>query len=343
MVSKTDLKEILWRPGVLIVLTLYGALQLVSNLIAWTLPAEEQAKYQFIKLLTWRVWLIATPLLTLILIGLIVRAAHKVVEKRDVEHKAEIDKVNEAHKAKIEQKEEEHKSEQSKLIEGHAKVELALMRLRETEVEGLKKNFRLIHEGQLKREEETRKRNDALIANLRHKLTDKVHQIYKLTTYKLKFEIDAPSRSFVTVTSYYDEQFSVMMRLYIRFENSDVHPLTVKGVSVLLIKKDEDDTESEIPLIKQDLYEVVYDEEHPLSKKEYKWDSRNLSVGGRDWTPYHTIDGHINADGDYRKILDSSCFLRVTMEAMNQPPYSLDFDVNWEGIHQGWVQITPRR
>jgi hypothetical protein len=80
------LREVLWRPWVVIVLALYGLLQLVSNIIAWLLPAEEQPKYQFLKLATWKVWLIGTPILTLALIVLIIRSALKVIAERDAGH-----------------------------------------------------------------------------------------------------------------------------------------------------------------------------------------------------------------------------------------------------------------
>lgn len=190
-------------------------------------------------------------------------------------------------------------------------------------------------------DEITRKQQDD-IESLETQVRALQSELDNLKVYKLKFEIDAPSRSHIIVTSFYYETFNVMMRLYIRFENSDIHPLTVKRVSVLLIKKGEDETESEIPLIDSNLYEATYVEEGRLSKKEYKWDSRNLSVSGRDWTPYHTIEGHIDANGDCREMLDSNCFLRVTMEAMNQPPYSLDFNADWNRAEGSWVHIIPR-
>ncbi|MET0622610.1 MAG: hypothetical protein ABW250_06500, partial [Pyrinomonadaceae bacterium] len=80
------LKEIVWRPGVVTVLAIYGFLQLVSNFITWLLPVEEQAKYQFAKLATWKVWLVGTPILTLALIALIIRSALRVIDQRDAEH-----------------------------------------------------------------------------------------------------------------------------------------------------------------------------------------------------------------------------------------------------------------
>jgi len=79
------LKEILWRPGVLAVSILYFLLQLTFNLIAWTLTPANQAKYQLVRLVTWRVWIAVTPLLTALLIVLIVRAAIQAVGRREVQ------------------------------------------------------------------------------------------------------------------------------------------------------------------------------------------------------------------------------------------------------------------
>jgi hypothetical protein len=163
----------------------------------------------------------------------------------------------------------------------------------------------------------------------------------------LTFEIDAP-RSKVNVTNYNNDGFSVNLQLYISFENSDTNPLTVKSVNILLMRANEDGTESEIPPVNiidrvdRELYEVISAGNHPLSKSEVRWEYRNLSVPLRTQTLYHSVLGHIGVSGDCRKILNENCFLRVTMDAMNQPPYSLDFNVRWQDISLGWIGITPR-
>lgn len=118
---KKLLREILWRPGVVVMLALYGLLQLVSNFIAWTLSSETQAKYQFIKLSTWRVWLIATPILTIVLIALIIHSAYKVIAKRDAEHIAEVGRLDEEHKEAISQIKAEKEGLNSQLQEERAK------------------------------------------------------------------------------------------------------------------------------------------------------------------------------------------------------------------------------
>ncbi|HYR74965.1 MAG TPA: hypothetical protein VEM96_03915 [Pyrinomonadaceae bacterium] len=84
------LKEIFWRPGVLAVSILYFLLQLAFNLIAWTMTQQNQAKYQLIQVVTWRVWIAVTPILTVLLIVLIVRAAIQAVGRREAQANASI-------------------------------------------------------------------------------------------------------------------------------------------------------------------------------------------------------------------------------------------------------------
>ncbi len=253
-------------------LTLYGLLQLISNFIAWILPIDEQAKYQFVRLATWRVWLVATPILTLIIIALIVRSALRVIAERDARHAAEISKLNEESSGKI-------SALQTKL--------------------------------------------DAL------------------TEHKLKFEIDAP-RSKVDVSyAHGDEGYSLGLAIFIRFINADIHTLIVQSVNVSLIKLNEDNTESEIVKIGQGLSEMTYDEESTAGWKLKSWDNIDLPISGREQTLYHPIRGYIDVAGESAEMFNSSCFLRVCMEAMNQPPYRRDFNIKWGNL-SGWLDITPR-
>jgi len=163
-------------------------------------------------------------------------------------------------------------------------------------------------------------------------------ELDKLKTYKLKFEIDA-GRSQIYVEGNPYEDFSVGFHLYIRFENSDIHPLTVRSVIVSLMKRNEDESVSEIQPIDRLTHTTVIENDEQV---DHSWENRNLSVGGRELTLYHTVEGHIKVLGDYREILDKDCFLRVTVDAMNQPPHSLDFNVKWQNISLGWIGITPR-
>jgi len=87
------LKEILFRPGVLAVSITYFVLQLAFNFIAWTVSPKDQARYQLIQVLTWRVWIAVTPLLTIFLIVLIVHAAVQAVAKREAQNQGEREKL----------------------------------------------------------------------------------------------------------------------------------------------------------------------------------------------------------------------------------------------------------
>jgi hypothetical protein len=106
------------------------------------------------------------------------------------------------------------------------------------------------------------------------------------------------------------------------------------------VKRNEDKTESEIPRDELLIYSSVIENEQQV---EHSWENINLSIKGRELTLYHRVEGHISVSGDYREILDKDCFLRVTMDAMNQQPSSLDFNVKWQNINLGWIGITPRR
>jgi hypothetical protein len=162
-------------------------------------------------------------------------------------------------------------------------------------------------------------------------------EIDKLTAHKLTFEIDAP-RSKVTVNGDIDE-FNVVLHLYICFHNADIMRRTVRSVSVLLMKRNADKTESEIPLTEQKLYTVLVEHDQRV---EHSWGNRNISVEAGELTLYHTIQGHMAVSDDYRKILNANCFLRVAVQATSQKLSTLDFNVKWEDINLGWIGITPR-
>ncbi len=167
-------------------------------------------------------------------------------------------------------------------------------------------------------------------------------RIAELTTHKLKFEIDSP-RSKVSVSyAHGNEGYSLSLQLYIRFINNDTHTLIVQSVDASLIKVNEDNTESSIVKVDQGLTEMTYDEHSTAGWKLKGWDNIDLAVSGREQTLYHPIRGYIDVVREARQMFGNSCYLRVSMAAMNQPPYSLDFAVDWDGINQGWMSISPR-
>lgn len=125
------LKEILWRPGVVTILALYGLLQLISNFISWLLPVEEQPKYQFIRLATWRVWMVATPILTLMMLGLIVRSVLRVIAERDAAYANEKSKLESDIQVKDAQLEQERKAAEERLTAETSELKEAVEYLEE--------------------------------------------------------------------------------------------------------------------------------------------------------------------------------------------------------------------
>lgn len=154
------------------------------------LPPEQQAKWVMRLLFPRWHWLVIGFLIITIIAILegAYRTHARKVKELDTSHQAEITEKDKAQKSEMEQKEKEHELDRNALIEGHVKIQTSLINLRETEVEGLKKNFRLMREGQLKIEEENRERNAALIANLQGKLTEQANRIYELRRPKLTVE-----------------------------------------------------------------------------------------------------------------------------------------------------------
>jgi hypothetical protein len=306
------LREILWRPGVVVVLALYGLLQLISNLITWTLPAEDQAKYQFIKLINWRVLVLATPLLTIILLGLIIRAASTILEKREAEYGAKINRTEEAHKSEIEQKDKQRRSEQSELIEGHVKAETALIKLRETEVEGLQSRIRSLNEMYAKRIEEDRQRNDNQVSELRHKLSEQANQIYELSRPKLNFEVTDPIHNRVylrhEVTTPPPEieptkidRYLLRADIKICFENGDTRPRTPKKLRAALFRKARSGKEKEIPLTSSSV-DVFEEGIGKIILTE-------MSILAGRITPNYKLDCYMEIPSRYGSRFNQNCFL----------------------------------
>lgn len=288
--------------------SLIWVLGLIGILRSELLPVAQQDSSRILMLiprLAWYWWVLGILTFTLLSV---MEGAYRIYTKKVEELNKELDKLRRIHPQEIEAAKAQGKSENEEKVrffEDRWKYTLP----------------------QIKHQYET-------------KIRELETEIAKLSTYKLKFEIDA-TRSKICVNGNIDA-FDVVLNLYICFINSDIHAVTARSVNVLLMKRNEDNTELEIPPIERELRDVAYAEGRPIGPVDLKWEHRNLSIAHRATTLYHTIQGNIAVSGDYREILDNKCFLRVTMQAMNQKPYSLDFNVNWQNINLGWIDITPR-
>jgi hypothetical protein len=294
--------------------------------------------------------MIGTPILTIILIGLIVRSAIRVIGKRDAEYEANINREKEAHKSQLEQQEKEHQSQQSKLIEGHVTSTLALRKLHETEMEGLKKHFQSVIEFEREQARKQQEHHNALVSEQSRKIREQSSRILKLTKHTLIFEVEECPQCRVSLSheAYtFDppegepeevDYYALNANVKIHFENNDTHQLMLKKrMEVSLLRKTGRGKEKIIPLQSQPTLIVMVEGGTERPKLE------DLRFPPITKTQSYIFYFGMRVPTRYGKRLNHNCFIRITMEAMRQPPYSVDLDVNWEEALKGGSSMTPRK
>jgi hypothetical protein len=125
----------------------------------------------------------------------------------------------------------------------------------------------------------------------------------------------------------------------IRFVNLDIGALVVREMSLSLLRMTEGRKRKTEELSKDPRPEVSAKSE--LGKVIW---SKGLTVEGRTM-PYYDLHGHLEIKAPIGERLDKNSFLRLSMNVMGQPPYQLDFDVDWEEARKRmghWIHITPR-
>lgn len=305
------IKEILWRPGVAIVLALYGLVQLPYNIIAWLMSADTQAKYQLINLLSWRFWLIVTPTLTLLLIALIIRSAFRVIDERDAKHESEVKELR------------------RKYIRRRRRINRKFMAERATlgqyakELSGA--NF---EKGKLEDELLSLRDRAASLETEKSRLESQLEDLNKL-----RLVVNARHQSEVRMEVDEGGTYVVTAYLKLSVENHAVAPVPIKKLETFLYRDTGRGIKKEVPRSRALLTALAYADE--LAGHE--------AGAGRETAPawFHS---EFDMPPRYWKLLNHTCFLRVTMWAMRQPPYSIDLDVDWKALEQhGKVFVTPRK
>jgi hypothetical protein len=282
------LKEILWQPGVALMITVYGLLQLVSNFITWTRPVEDQARYQFIQLVTWRVWMIATPILTVILIALIIRNTLRVISKRDAEHKIEVDALSDGFIGKL--------NEKDKMIKDKETLIGVLNIASQDQTERFKKEI--------------------------NELQDKISELNK---YQLQFDI----KGYKTRFKYYGHEgtlnaYEIIVDANLRFENSAAQSLRIKNVYISLCEKNEIGIGMEL---KQGTTTMIEGQKWTVGLDD------GISVPSADVLS-RAFKFDLFLPPGAEKELTQNHFLRITMEAMNQPLFYKDLDIDWGKLRE---------
>jgi hypothetical protein len=124
---------------------------------------------------------------------------------------------------------------------------------------------------------------------------------------------------------------TVFLKLHI--ENHALTPVPVRKLETSLYRQTKRGMEKEMIGSKSILISLMGSEElanHdvlPGRVTEPRWFQSVMGVSPRYW-----------------KLMNRTCFLRVTMEAMRQPPYSVDLAVDWEAVRRhGTTYVTPKK
>lgn len=150
---------------------------------------------------------------------------------------------------------------------------------------------------------------------------------------QLKLVIHTNRQSEVRIEIEDDGEYFVTAYLKLHVENHALAPVPVKKMETFLYRKNKRGTEKEIPHSKSSLTSL--DGTGELAKHD---------VGAGRETDPNWFQSFINMSPRYWKRLNHTCFLRVTLEAMRQPPYSIDLDIDWVALDRdGKVFVTPRK
>jgi hypothetical protein len=140
----------------------------------------------------------------------------------------------------------------------------------------------------------------------------------------LIFEIVDRLKSSVLFRSYPQSPNYGTADIRIRFTNRNINKIMVTKLEVSLLRKTWSGKERAIPTVES--YGVVYEE---ASTQKINWHELDF-LGTRVGTANYQLSWIFEISKEAMEKLNKNCFLRITMEAMRQPPYSIDLDVDWK-------------
>jgi preprotein translocase subunit SecG len=169
-------------------------------------------------------------------------------------------------------------------------------------------------------------------------------QIEERDKHKLILEVDTglymdgfePKQSGVIIQNGDFERYIVKPYFRVRFWNHAPHKLTTRSVKVFLMRKTENGEEV-VPSISS---HVDNQAEEVGIRRRFDFD--NFTVEGG--TPSERIEllCDFELTAKQAELLDENCFLRISMEAMNQAVLNRDFDVDWKKAFTIFETLTPR-
>jgi hypothetical protein len=185
---------------------------------------------------------------------------------------------------------------------------------------------------------------------LNEKIASLESQLQALNKHSLTFEIDTSSvtgvhlrrqeRTYNLPKEMNPLQFEIYIitgNLQIRFINHDVAVNSVISLKPSLIRKDKNGAEEEAIIVDVESFTSIYEGEQTV-------DLSRISFLGTRITPYFLLHFALVTPVESIGELNKDCFLRITMEAMRQPPYTVDLDVmTWQGATEYRAPVKPRK
>ena len=129
------------------------------------------------------------------------------------------------------------------------------------------------------------------------------------------------------------DKFLMTVNLRVRFDGKDALAGRVQRVSVFLRREAKGE-------IKQT--EVGYSATEEASHAEQSLVDLPIPHG---LTPYYQLNCQAELEKGWGKLLDDHCFLRIVTEAIDQPPYCVDLNVDWKTarLFDSVADLSPRR
>jgi len=164
-------------------------------------------------------------------------------------------------------------------------------------------------------------------------------EIDKLKEYKLTFEIDIERTRVKVDESPMGCYIDTHIRL--RFDNTDTECLAAKDLRLTLQERTDNSDMQEVK--SKPLANLVFfpdDDLGPLTRKKFEV----LRLEKRELTDYYWFRAELATESlKMTDLISDRHFLRLTMEAQDQPPFPADIDIDWLRAGVDYVRVSNIR
>jgi len=154
------------------------------------------------------------------------------------------------------------------------------------------------------------------------------NRISELTKHKLRFEIKSYVAGIRDCGGSNIPSYAISVDATLRFENLASQPMKIKNLYISLWKRN--GTE---PEIKRDALTIFKNQQLLM------WIDDSLSIPNFDIT-LHNFQFDLFVGPGMESYLSSNHFLRIGMEAINQPPYYQDLDIDLGELHKTAIKSS---